>query len=87
MMRHHSPHPVSRRAGTLASQDAGATQSTLHDDVRKAFERACAEDHLEVAEYLLRTLEAIARCEANDSSLDGVYRVLVRCMGAASRLR
>jgi hypothetical protein len=42
-----------------------------------AFERACSERDFEVAEYLFRTLEAIAVRETNDPSLDRAYRVLV----------
>jgi hypothetical protein len=81
MMRGQSTRSVPRRAGTLSHKDAGATQSTLYDDVQKAFERACSESDFEVAEYLLRTLESIARREANDSSLDRAYLILAHCMG------
>jgi hypothetical protein len=44
--------------------------------------RAClSEKDFEVAEYLLRTLEAIARREANNSLPDRAYRVLAHCLG------
>ncbi|MBB4517472.1 hypothetical protein GGD68_006275 [Paraburkholderia fungorum] len=69
-----------RQASRSLPRQAGAVRSTLHDDVRKAFERACSENDFEVAEYLLRTLEAIARRELNDSSLDRAYRVLAHCL-------
>lgn len=81
MMRGQSSRPFSRRSRTLSHKDASAIRSTLHDDVRMAFERACSEKDFEVAEYLLRTLEAIARREVNDSSLDRAYWVLAHCLG------
>ncbi len=49
-------------------------------------QRACSEKDFEVAEYLLRTLEAIARREANDSSPDRAYRVLAHCQGRIQAL-
>ena len=81
MMRRQCSRPFSRQPGALSRKDASAVRSTLQDDVRMAFERACSEKDFEVAEYLLRTLEAIARREANDSSLDRAYRVLAHCLG------
>lgn len=47
----------------------GNRGKTLGDDVLAAFERACHEGDLEVAEHLLRALEAMA-CRA-----DGKKRV------------
>ena len=81
MMRRQSSRPCSRQPGPLSRKVASAIRSTLHDDVLMAFERACSERDFEVAEYLLRTLEAIAVRETNDPSLDRAYRVLVHCLG------
>jgi hypothetical protein len=67
---------VTQRPEISFRWNTGATDSTLRDDVQTAFERACSEQDFEVAEYLLRTLEAIARRDADDSSLDRPYRVL-----------
>lgn len=81
MVRRQSSRALSGRPRPFSGEDASSIRTTLHDDVRMAFERACAERDFDVAEYLLRTLEAIARREANDSSLDRAYRVLVHCVG------
>lgn len=80
MMRRQSSRPFSRRPRTVPRKDTSARLSTLHDDVQMAFERACSEKDFEAAEYLLRTLEVIARSEANDSSLNRAYRVVVHCL-------
>lgn len=45
--------------------------STLGDDVLAAFERACREEVLDVAEHLLQALELLAR---RDNEIDNMQR-------------
>ena len=47
----------------------GAPRS-LQDDVARTFRRACRERDWEVAEFLLRALEAIVEREGDESVLD-----------------
>lgn len=42
---------------------------TLEEDVSAAFERACLEQDLAVAEHLLRALEIIAQRDGNENQL------------------
>ena len=51
---------------------------SLHDDVFAAFERACEEEELNLAEHLLRAIESIAEQEADSERLDAAYVLLGR---------
>ncbi|WP_136415908.1 hypothetical protein [Herbaspirillum sp. ST 5-3] len=53
---------------------------TLSGDVLAAFERACREDDLAVAEHLLAALETIARREETSETLQQVYLELVHVL-------
>lgn len=50
---------------------------TLHDEIVAAFERACREGDFDVAEYLLRALEAVARRQRGEQELERAYLALV----------
>lgn len=50
---------------------------TLHDEIFAVFERACREGNFDVAEDLLRALEATARQRKDEQELDRAYLVLV----------
>ena len=56
-----------------------AMKRSLHGDVFAAFARACEEREFELAEHLLRALEAIAREQSNSDELDVAYALLARC--------
>jgi hypothetical protein len=71
--------PFIRPLGALSPKGEDVIRPTLRDDVQTVFERACAEKDFEVAEHLLRALEAIACREKNEASLNIAYWVLVRC--------
>lgn len=47
--------------------------STLSDDVLAAFERACLEEDLEVAEHLLQALELLARRDNEVDNMQHAY--------------
>lgn len=49
------------------------TKSSLNDDVLAAFERACREDDLAVAEHLLQALETMARRDDDEAGLCEAY--------------
>jgi hypothetical protein len=55
-------------------------KSTLADDVLAAFERACREDDLQVAQHLLEALETIAQREDAEENLQHVYAQLARSL-------
>lgn len=48
-------------------------EETLGDDVLAAFERACREGNLQVAEYLLQALEAMEGDMADDERVERAY--------------
>ncbi len=52
------------------------TKSRLKEDVRAAFECACREQDLEIAEPLLQALEILARREGNDDELKRIYLMI-----------
>ncbi len=82
MMSHRSPRPFSRPSRARSRKVANVVvRSTLHDDVQRAFERACTEQDFEVGEHLLRALEVIACRETNEQSPDRAYYVLAHCLG------
>ena len=54
-------------------QSGRKSKRTLQDAVLEAFEQACDEDKLEIAEYLLRALEALARRHNDRRNLDLAY--------------
>lgn len=47
--------------------------NSLEEEVLAAFDRACREQDLEVAEHLLQTLEVMAHRSGNEEWLDDVY--------------
>lgn len=47
----------------------------LYRDVLAAYERACREGDLGVAEYLFRALEIIAEREGNDELMQPAYEI------------
>ncbi|QRQ85874.1 hypothetical protein [Cupriavidus oxalaticus] len=53
-----------------------AAGRTLHEAVFAVFERACREGNFELAEHLLRALEAMARREEAERQLDRAYLLL-----------
>lgn len=55
-------------------------RSTLEDDVAAAFERACNEHDLALAEHLLQALEVIANREGNEGRLQKAFLQLVHAM-------
>jgi hypothetical protein len=55
-------------------------KSSLADDVAAAFQRACLEDDLEVAEYLLQALELLASREEAEEKALRAYSKLVRSL-------
>lgn len=55
-----------------------AQRHSLTNDLQALLKRACKEGDLEVAEYLLQALEAIARRSESDENLDQVYSQLAR---------
>jgi len=54
---------------------------TLGDDVLAAFERACKEGDLQVAEHLLRALEAMADRAEGKARVDQAYLGAARLLG------
>lgn len=46
---------------------------SLEDDVFAAFERACCEHDLKVADYLLQALEAMAERSGDEAQLEVAY--------------
>lgn len=48
-------------------------ECSLEDDVRAALERACREQDLQVAEYLLQALETLVRRTGDDDELKRIY--------------
>ena len=55
-------------------------QPSLADDVLAAFERACREGDLEMAECLLQTLETLARRDEAKGRMDRAYSTLIRTL-------
>lgn len=51
---------------------------SLYEDVFATYERACREEDFEVAEPLLRTLEAIAQRQGEETWLQRAYIVFAR---------
>ena len=51
----------------------GNPRMTLGDDVLAAFERACEEGDLQVAEHLLRALEAMAGRTEGEERVERAY--------------
>lgn len=51
----------------------GTLPRTLGDDVLAAFERACRDGELEVAEHLLRALETMDRSGNDEERLKHAY--------------
>ncbi|MGY2488193.1 hypothetical protein [Cupriavidus sp. CP313] len=49
---------------------------TLHEEVFVLFTKACRQGDLELAEYLLRTLEALARRQRGKQLLEKAYLLL-----------
>lgn len=49
------------------------SKCSLKESVRTAFERACREQYLEIAEPLLQALEILARREGNGDELKRAY--------------
>ena len=49
------------------------TSAALVVQTAKAFKRACREHDWEVAEFLLQALEAIARREPNDTTMESTF--------------
>ncbi|WP_230960682.1 hypothetical protein [Burkholderia stagnalis] len=54
----------------------GSMTYTLEDEILAVFERACCEGDFEVAEHLLRALEAIAFRQRDEQQLDCAYFTL-----------
>lgn len=54
---------------------------TLHDEIFAVFERTCREGDFDVAEYLLRALEAVARRQRGEQELDSAYLTLANPSG------
>ncbi|SAK92935.1 hypothetical protein AWB81_05060 [Caballeronia arationis] len=52
-------------------------ERSLHGDVFAAFKRCCEEEEFELAEHLLRAIEAIAEQGADSELLDAAYALLV----------
>lgn len=46
---------------------------SLEDDLQAVFERACLEQDVEIAEYLLQALEAFALRSGSDEKLKRIY--------------
>ena len=60
------------------------TDTALVDQVAKVFRLACRKQDWEVAEFLLRALEAIAEREGDDALLESAYgQLLELCPGRA----
>lgn len=55
-------------------------QPSLADDVLAAFERACREGNLQMAECLLQALETLGRREKAEGLMNLVYSELVRTL-------
>lgn len=55
--------------------------TTLGDDVLAAFERACDEGDLQVAEHLLQALEVMGRRDVSDEYLERAYLDLAHSFG------
>lgn len=81
MMNRQCSRPYLRPSRARSGKLASGVGSTLCDDVQMAYERACIEQDFEVAEHLLRALEAIAHREMNQQSLDRAYYVLTHARG------
>lgn len=48
--------------------------SSLQDELEAVFQRACADNDMQVAEYLLEALETLACRNHDDDLLNRVYR-------------
>lgn len=59
----------------------GNPEETLGDDVLAAFERACREGNLQVAEHLLQALEAMAGDMDDDDLVERAYLQVVGSLG------
>lgn len=57
-----------------------AKGKTLGDDVLAAFERACREGDLQVAEHLLQALETLARRDKAKENMEHAYLELARSL-------
>ena len=57
---------------------------TLEDDITCAFARACAEGDLEVAEFLLQALEAIAHRQGGDELPKGALDAILHIRSTAA---
>lgn len=56
---------------------SATTDAALADQVARVFKLACREKDWEVAEFLLRALEAIAEREGDDALLESAYGQLL----------
>lgn len=59
--------------------------TSLADDVQAAFERACKEGDLQIAECLLQALETLARREEAEGRMKRVYSKLLRTLRSETR--
>lgn len=59
----------------------GKQRTTLSDDVLAAFERACDEHDMQVAEHLLRALEVIGSRDEGKDCLEKAYLDLAAFLG------
>jgi hypothetical protein len=55
-------------------------RTSLGDDVFAAFERACKEGDLQIAEHLLQALETLDRRERAEGRMKRVYSDLIRIL-------
>jgi len=60
-------------------------EETLIDDVLAAFERACREGNLQVAEHLLQALEAMAGDMDDDERVERAYLQVAGSLGKGHR--
>lgn len=58
---------------------------SLSEDVLAAFERACHEDDLQVAQHLLEALETIAQREDAEEDLQHIYAQFARSLQTKPR--
>lgn len=56
---------------------------SLEEAVQAVYEKACTEEDYEVAEYLLKALEALARRDGNTDKLDQCYLVIASAIRRA----
>jgi hypothetical protein len=63
----------------------GNQRETLGDDVLAAFERACHEGDLQVAEHLLQALEAMAGRAEGEERVERAYLQVAHSVGKRVR--